>query len=99
RAPDTLGSSPFAIRAWLKPDRMAALNISPAQVRAALAANNYLAAVGSTKGALGQGNMTANTALHSVDEFKRLPIRQVNDTVVHLGDIADVQLGAEDYDT
>ncbi|HVS50738.1 MAG TPA: efflux RND transporter permease subunit [Opitutaceae bacterium] len=96
---DILGARTFAMRVWLKPDRMAALNISPAQVRAALQANNYLAAVGSTKGSLVQVNLTANTDLHSVDEFKKLPIRQVNDTVVRLGDVADVQLGAEDYDT
>src|SRR5262245_50604374 len=62
---DILGGRTFAIRAWLKPDRMAALNISPAQVRQALASNNYLAAVGQTKGALVQVNLTANSDLHS----------------------------------
>jgi multidrug efflux pump len=96
---DILGARTFAMRIWLKPDRMAALNISPAQVRQALVANNYLAAVGSTKGALVQVNLTANTDLHSVGEFKRLVIRQQNDTAVRLEDIADVVLGAEDYDT
>ncbi|MDB6169814.1 MAG: acriflavin resistance protein [Verrucomicrobia bacterium] len=96
---DILGARTFAMRIWLKPDRMAALNISPAQVRAALAANNYLAAVGSTKGALVQVNLTANTDLHSVDEFKQLVIRHQNDTTVRLEDIADIALGSEDYDT
>src|SRR5882757_289249 len=48
---DILGARTFAMRIWLKPERMAALNISPVQVRSALAANNYLAAIGSTKGA------------------------------------------------
>ena len=60
---DILGGRTFALRAWLKPDRMAALNVSPSQVRAALAANNYLSAVGQTKGALVQVNLTANTDL------------------------------------
>jgi multidrug efflux pump len=96
---DVLGARTFAMRIWLKPDKMAALNISPAQVRQALAANNYLAAVGSTKGSLVQVNLTANTDLHSVEEFKRLVIRQHNDASVRLEDIADVVLGAEDYDT
>jgi multidrug efflux pump len=96
---DIIGARTFAMRIWLKPDKMAALNISPAQVRAALAANNYLAAVGSTKGSLVQVNLTANTDLHSVDEFKRLVVRQQNDTTVRLADVADVVLGAEDYDT
>src|SRR5262249_39580510 len=53
---DILGGRTFAIRAWLKPDRMAALNVSPAQVRQALASNNYLSAVGTTKGQLIQQN-------------------------------------------
>ncbi|HVZ64905.1 MAG TPA: efflux RND transporter permease subunit [Lacunisphaera sp.] len=96
---DILGARTFAMRIWLKPEKMAALNISPAQVRAALAANNYLAAVGSTKGSLVGVNLTANTDLHSVDEFKKLVVRQVGDTTVRLADVADVELGAEDYDT
>jgi multidrug efflux pump len=96
---DVFGARTFAMRIWLKPEKMASLNISPAQVRGALAANNYLAPVGSTKGSLVQVNLTANTDLHSADEFKRLVIRQVNDTIVRLEDIADVELGAEDYDT
>src|SRR5215468_4285103 len=93
------GARTFAMRVWLKPVQMAALNISPAQVRAALAANNYLAAVGSTKGAFVQVNLTANTDLHTVEEFKQLVIRQQNDTIVRLQDVAEVELGAEDYDT
>src|ERR1043165_6189710 len=96
---DIFGARTFAMRVWLKPDKMAALSISPVQVRQALAANNYLSAVGSTKGNLVQVNLTANTDLHTVQEFKRLVVRQLNDTVVRLEDIADVQLGAEDYDT
>ncbi|MEX2044414.1 MAG: efflux RND transporter permease subunit [Opitutus sp.] len=96
---EIFGARTFAMRIWLKPDRLAAYNISPAQIRQALAANNYLAAVGTTKGALVQVNLTANTDLHTVDEFKRLAIRHENDTVVRLEDVADVALGAEDYDT
>ena len=96
---DILGARTFAMRIWLKPDRMAALNVSPAQVRQALAQNNYLAAVGSTKGALVQVNLTTNTDLRSVDEFKKLIIRQSGGAVVRLSDVADVVLGAEDYDT
>jgi multidrug efflux pump len=96
---DLLGARTFAMRIWLKPDRMAALNVSPAQVRQALANNNYLAAVGQTKGSLVQVNLTTNTDLRSVEEFRRLVIRQSGGAVVRLGDVADVVLGAEDYDT
>ncbi|AHF91937.1 acriflavine resistance protein B [Opitutaceae bacterium TAV5] len=95
---DILGARTFAMRIWLKPDRMAALNISPAQVRAALAANNYLSAVGTTKGSLVQVNLTANTDLRSVAEFRDLVMREEGGSIVRLSDIADVVLGAEDYD-
>ena len=95
---DILGGRTFAIRAWLKADRMAALNVSPAQVSAALGANNYLAAVGQTKGALVQINVTAETDLKSVDEFKKLVIRAQNGALVRLSDVADVELGADTYE-
>src|SRR5471032_1252732 len=94
---DILGARTFAMRIWLKEDRMAALNISPSQVRTALAANNYLSALGTTKGSLVQVNLTANTDLRSVEEFKHLVIRQSGSTLVRLSDVADISLGAEDY--
>ena len=96
---DILGARTFAMRIWLKPDRMAAFNISPVQVRQALAANNFIAAVGQTKGSLVQVNLTANTDLTSVAEFKRLVVRERGGALVRLEDIADVVLGSEDYDT
>ena len=95
---DILGGRTFAMRVWLKPDRMAAFNLNPAQVREALAANNFLAAVGRTKGALVQVNLTANTDLRSLEEFRNLVVRQSGDRLVRLRDVADVVLGAEDYD-
>src|SRR6266704_1347355 len=95
---DILGARTFAMRIWLKPDRMAALNVSPAQVRQALAANNYLSAVGTTKGSLVQVNLTANTDLRSVREFQQLVVRESQGARVRLSDVADVVLGAEDYD-
>jgi len=96
---EILGGRTFAMRVWLKSDRLAALNISPSQVREALAANNYLSAVGRTRGSLIQVNLTANTDLRSVKEFKDLVIREQDGAVVRLSDVADVVLGAEDYDS
>jgi multidrug efflux pump len=96
---DILGGRTFAMRIWMKPERMAALNISPTQVRDALSKNNFLAAVGNTKGSLLQVNLTANTDLHTAEQFKQLVVRQDKGTLVRLGDIADVVLGAEDYNT
>ena len=68
---DILGGRTFAMRIWLKPEAMAALNISPAQVRTMLGRNNFLSALGSTKGSLVQVNLTANTDLHTVEDFKK----------------------------
>ena len=96
---EIFGARTFAMRIWLKPERMAALGISASQVREALAANNYLAAIGSTKGALVQTNLAANTDMHNVEEFRQLVVYQKDDTIVRLQDIADVELGSDDYDT
>ncbi|HSQ63157.1 MAG TPA: efflux RND transporter permease subunit [Polyangiaceae bacterium] len=96
---DILGARTFAMRIWLSPVRMAARGVSPEQVRQALANNNYLAAVGESKGQLVEVNLATNTDLHSVKAFQDLVVRKSGDTVVHLGDVADVALGAEDYDT
>jgi multidrug efflux pump len=96
---DILGGRTFAMRIWMKPDRLAAFGISPDEIRQKLAANNFLSAVGHTKGSLVQVNLTANTDLRSVDEFKNLVVRQNGDRLVRLSDVADVVLGAEDYDS
>jgi len=96
---EIFGARTFAMRVWLKPDRMAALHITPSQVSAALASNNYLAAIGSTKGALTQTYLAANTDLHTPEDFRRLVIYKQGDSIIRLEDVADVELGAEDYDT
>jgi multidrug efflux pump len=95
---DILDNQTFAIRAWLKPERLAAYNLSPSDIRERLAANNYLSAIGTTKGGLVQLNLTANTDLRSLDEFKQLPVKQSGDTIVRLADVADVVLGSENYE-
>ncbi len=93
------GARNFAMRIWLDPERMAALNITPAQVRQALTANNFQAAVGKTKGAVVAVNLRTDTDLHTVEEFRELIVKQEGNAVVRLQDIAQVVLGAEDYDT
>src|SRR5580704_3913553 len=95
---DILGDRTFAMRIWLKPDRMAAYGIAPSAVRDALAKNNYLAAVGSTKGSMVSVNLIANTNLRTAEEFKQLVVKQDNGVVVRLGEIADVVLGAQNYE-
>jgi multidrug efflux pump len=95
---DILGNRTFAMRLWLKPQEMAARGVSPSDVRDALAKNNYLSALGSTKGSMVSVNLIANTDLRNPDDFRQMVIKQQNGVVVRLGEIADVQLGAENYD-
>jgi multidrug efflux pump len=89
----------FAMRVWLKPEEMAAHGIAPSEVRDVLAANNYLSALGSTRGSMVSVNLTANTDLQTVEEFRQLVVKEEDGVVVRLGQIADVVLGAESYDT
>src|SRR5438874_1708504 len=96
---DILGNRTFAMRIWLKPEQMAARNVSPSDVRDSLAKNNYLSALGSTKGSAVSVNLVANTDLRTADEFKQMIVKQQNGVVVRMGEIADVQLGAENYDS
>jgi multidrug efflux pump len=95
---EILGDRTFAMRIWLKPDKMAALGISPSAVQDALARNNYLSALGRTKGSMVSVNLIANTDLRTPDEFRQMVVKEQNGTVVRLGEIADVALGAENYE-
>lgn len=95
---DILGDRTFAMRIWLKPERMAAYGISPSAVRDALARNNYLSAIGSTKGSMVSVNLVANTNLRTAEEFRQLVVKEENGVVVRLGEIADVVLGAQNYE-
>jgi multidrug efflux pump len=95
---DILGDRTFAMRVWLKPDKMAALGLSASDVRDALANNNALAALGQTKGSMISVNLVANTDLRTAEEFRQLVVKQKDGTVVRLGDVSDIVLGAENYD-
>ena len=94
-----LGARTFAMRIWLKTDRMTALNVSPQDIQNALQNNNYLAGVGQTKGSMVAINLVTNTNLETADEFEQLVIKQANGAIVRLRDVADVDLGAEDYNS
>jgi len=90
------GGRPIAMRVWIDPGRLAALNLAPGDVQAALRRNNFLAAVGQTKGNLVQINLLANTDLRSVDEFQNLIVADRGGAIVRLSDVARVELGAEE---
>lgn len=90
---EILGDRTFAMRVCLKPDRMAAHGISPSMLRDALARNNYLSALGRTKGSMVSVNLIANTDLRSAEEFRQLVVKEQDGVVVRLGDVADVVVG------
>jgi multidrug efflux pump len=96
---EILGQRRFALRAWLDPGKMAAHGVTGIEVSAALAANDFISAVGRTKGQMVSVELTAGTHLHTVDEFSNLVIRSQNGAILRLKDIAQVTLGAEDYNT
>jgi multidrug efflux pump len=95
---DILGDRTFAMRIWLKPDKMGALGISASAVRDALSKNNHLSALGQTKGSMVSVNLIANTDLRTAEEFRQLVVKQDKGVVVRLGEIADVELGAQNYE-
>ncbi len=92
------GGRQLAMRIWIDPDRLAALNLSPGDVQAALRRNNYLAAVGQTKGDTIQINLLANTDLRTAAEFEELIVAERGGAMVRLRDVARVELGAEEGD-
>jgi multidrug efflux pump len=96
---EILGAKNFALRAWLKPQELAAYGLTAADVYSALAANNYLSSTGNSKGQMVQINVSANTNLNSLDGFRNMVVKSVNGQVVRLTDVATVSLGADDYDT
>ena len=96
---EIFGAKNFALRVWMDPDKLAAVNLTAADVYAQLSANDYISGLGNTKGQMTQMSLTASTGLHTVEEFENLVIKQNGDAIVRLADVAKVSLGAEDYDS
>ncbi|WP_321915194.1 efflux RND transporter permease subunit [Paraburkholderia sp. J11-2] len=95
---EVLGGRQFALRAWLDSSRLAAHNVTAADVFTALGNNNYLATLGTTKGQMISVDLNAGTDLHSVEDFRKLIVTQKNGAIVRLEDVANVVLGADNYD-
>ncbi len=96
---EIVGGQNFALRAWLDPQKMAAYGVTATDVSQALANNDFIAGLGATKGQMVQVNLTAGTSLHTLDEFRRLIVKQANNAIVRLKDVAKVTLGADTYET
>ena len=91
------GGRKFALRAWLDREKMAGLGVGADDVYSAMAANNYLSAVGSTKGDMVAVDLVAGTDLHTLDEFRKLVIKKDGINIVYLDQVASVSMGSEDY--
>jgi multidrug efflux pump len=96
---ELIGGKTFALRAWLDPIKLAAYNMTATELSAALSGNDYIAGLGSTKGQMVQVNLSASTSLHSLEEFRNLVVKQVNGANVKLRDVANVTLGADEYES
>ncbi len=94
-----LGERAFALRAWIDPNKLSAYNLTAADISNALANNNFISAVGRTQGQMITVNLTADTDIHSLDEFKKLILKSEDGAIVHLSDVAKITLGSENYDT
>jgi multidrug efflux pump len=93
------GGRTFAMRIWMKPEKMAALGVTAGDVYAALQRNNVLSAAGATKGSMVSVDLNADTNLTTPEQFRALVVREDKGAIVRLSDIANVVLGAENYDT
>ncbi|MGY5842729.1 efflux RND transporter permease subunit [Vibrio cincinnatiensis] len=96
---EIIGARTFAMRIWLDSVKMAAYGITGSDVAVALNNNNVLAALGRTKGQMVAIDLTAATDLRDVDGFKQLVIGSDGRSVIRLEDVADVELGAESYES
>ncbi|WP_026181632.1 MULTISPECIES: efflux RND transporter permease subunit [unclassified Thioalkalivibrio] len=96
---EILGAQSFAMRAWLDADRMASFGVTGRDVREALERNNVLSAVGQTRGSMVGLDLTADTDLQEPEQFEQLILFEADGDLVRLGDVAEVELGSENYDT
>ncbi len=96
---ELFGGGSFAMRIWLDPNRMTALNVSALDVANVLRANNFLAALGQTKGTYVLTNLAATTDIATEADFRRLIVREDDKALIHLEDVARIELGSESYDS
>jgi multidrug efflux pump len=92
------GGQNFSLRAWLDPKKLSAYGLTATDVYTALANNDYISAVGNTKGSMSQVILTSTSNLHTVDEFRNLIVKQIGASNIRLSDVAEVSLGADSYE-
>ena len=100
------GALNYSMRIWLEPERMAALGISPSDVKDAIEQQNLQAALGSVGGPptdddqVFQYTIRTKGQLVTPEEFGQIVVRTGADgAIVRIDDIARVELGSQDYST
>ncbi|NNJ13917.1 multidrug efflux RND transporter permease subunit [Pseudomonas putida CSV86] len=96
---EILGNQLFAMRLWLDPVRLAGYGLSASDVTDAVRRYNFLSAAGEVKGEYVVTSINANTELKSAEAFASIPLKTSGNSRVLLGDVARVEMGAENYDT
>ncbi|WP_137887848.1 multidrug efflux RND transporter permease subunit [Pseudomonas sp. 2FE] len=96
---EILGNQVFAMRLWLDPLKLAAYGITASDVNDAVRQNNFLSAAGEVKGQYVVTSINASTDLKSAEAFAAIPLKTVGDSRVLIGDVARVEMGAENYDS
>ncbi|WP_256659443.1 multidrug efflux RND transporter permease subunit [Pseudomonas sp. H9] len=96
---EILGNQLFAMRIWIDPVKLAGYGLSANEVTDAVRRYNFLSAAGEVKGEYIVTSINATTELKSAEAFANIPLKTSGDSRVLLGDVARVEMGAENYDT
>ncbi|SDH72264.1 efflux RND transporter permease subunit [Roseospirillum parvum] len=102
----TVFGSPYAMRIWLDPERLAAYELAPSDVVAAVSAQNAQISAGqfgalpAPEGQAINATITAQSLLTTPTDFEQVVVRAETDGgLVLLKDVARVEIGAESYRT
>ncbi len=100
-----LGSRQYAMRVWLNPDRMRAYNVSTEEVMKALSEQSVIGSPGRIGQATGKTSQSLEYVLtyqgryNTPEQYQDIIIRaNANGEILHLKDVAEVELGSEFYD-
>ena len=96
---EILGNQVFAMRLWIDPVKLAGFGLTANDVTDAVRKYNFLSAAGEVKGEYVVTSVNATTDLKSPETFAAIPLKTVGNSRVLLGDVARVEMGAENYDT
>jgi multidrug efflux pump len=90
------GQQRYAIRLWLDPDKMAAYDVTPSDIRQALSADNVELPSGIIEGDDTELTIRTIGRFTEVEEFSNLIIREENGRVIRFQDIGRAELGTRD---